>query len=1074
MEMETFRQADFDSIISYREIWSDSIIDIPEIHSQERRIFAIELEKILNSPDQKSPMGLRFTGVSGSGKTHLLGTFRRMAEETGAFFIYVDLTSAVDFWSKVRDDALNSLLEPDRNNVKRAVRLIGRVLEAARIDKAKAPAATFVKFKPQHLAKNVDTVLTQLDKNHPVETVKYRDLIRAFFFFAASNPNTAVIGHNWFLGHHSYSKNDQYGFQTQEPQPQHCLEGLTWLMGLEGGATVIVIDQMDNLFNQHALSQINPQAAMDNFAWELASLTGRSHRCLAVVSCIYATLQKMESQVQPAALARYRTISNLSSISKRDVIESLIAGRMRPAFEKTGFRPPYPSWPFDHNFIKSKIGATPREILFDCCNYQQQCLLAGRFQPCPGSVIRQPDSPSPAARTDPALKNIFKEIKDYYWERFNSADPEEWRVPPAEEPKWGEAIMAFARCFCQENIPLLPPDTALQIIVPTQKAKKNQNPALHAYLNYNYCRAQGTDRFLGIRALLRTHHSAIINCLSQAMTGTGISPTYPNRRLAIIRYDTVFTGAKTNELVRLFNHSSGLWKQPEEMTIRHLEALLAVTQKFPAPSWLHWAKETKPTNSIPFLKNELAWLLNDDSEAAAGGSPAASQNPDPKNPSGGPASPPESESGPDGAGCAPAPEPASAQPVTLSRAGVFIGRTDSVYHSESFCLDQNELVKHTIIFGASGCGKTVLLRRLVEEAALSGIPSLVIDIGNDLVRLGQQWPDDRPEMTKGGTAWDQEDARKAADYFSRVAVRILTPGLNRGRPFTMTCLPDLTPEDGDDDLDPEISLISDSLAASLQLSSKDGVKQAILKSAVSSVYQAGPNSFDHLIEILENPPPDIVSLAGQSQRKIQDLASSLRALIVNNVLFKPGPVTSIDRLMAPAAKTAVTVFNLSSLGGIATQQTFVGQLLAAIFAWAKKNPQNCLSGLIVIDEAKDFAPSLSSPPSKPAFIRLASQFRKYGFGLVLATQEPRSVDNQITGNCSTQIFGHQKAPASINNSDKLLGLPGAVGGLSQGRFYVKSGSLKPVKIKASLSLSAHIGAAGQDEIIDLAKKSEPL
>jgi hypothetical protein len=634
--------------------------------------------------------------------------------------------------------------------------------------------------------------------------------------------------------------------------------------------------------------------------------------------------------------------------------------------------------------------------------------------------------------------------------------------------------MAFARCFCQENIPLLPPDTTLQIIVTAQKAKKNLNPALHAYLNYNYCRAQGTDRFLGIRALLRTHHSAIINCLSQAMIGTGISPTYPNRRLAVIRYDTAFTGAKTNELVRLFNHSNGLWKQPEEMTIRHLAALLAVTQEFPDPSWLHWAKETKPTNLIPFLKNELTWLLKDDSESSAGGPPAGSQNPAPENPSGGQTYPSESESGSSGAGCAAAPEPASTRPVTLSRAGIFIGRTDSAYRSESFCLDQNELVRHTIIFGASGCGKTVLLRRLVEEAALAGIPSLVIDIGNDLVRLGQKWPSDYPEMTKEDTDWNREDARKATDYFSKAAVRILTPGNNRGRPFTMTCLPDLTPEDADDDLDPEISLISDSLAASLQLAAKDAVRRAILKSAVTSVYQAGPNSFDHLIEILENPPPNIVSIAGQSQRKIQDLASSLRALIVNNVLFKPGPVTSIDRLMTPAAKTAVTVFNLSGLGGINTQQTFVGQFFAAIFAWAKKNPQNCLRGLIVIDEAKDFAPSLSSPPSKPSFIRLASQFRKYGFGLVLATQEPKSVDNQIAGNCSTQIFGHQKSPASIGSSDKLLGLPGAVGGLSQGRFYVKSGSLKPVKIKASLSLSAHIGAAGPDEIIALARNSEPL
>jgi DNA helicase HerA-like ATPase len=41
------------------------------------------------------------------------------------------------------------------------------------------------------------------------------------------------------------------------------------------------------------------------------------------------------------------------------------------------------------------------------------------------------------------------------------------------------------------------------------------------------------------------------------------------------------------------------------------------------------------------------------------------------------------------------------------------------------------LRRHTAIIAGSGSGKTVLLRRIVEEAALAGIPSIVIDPNND-------------------------------------------------------------------------------------------------------------------------------------------------------------------------------------------------------------------------------------------------------------------------------------------------------------------------------------------------------
>ena len=52
-----------------------------------------------------------------------------------------------------------------------------------------------------------------------------------------------------------------------------------------------------------------------------------------------------------------------------------------------------------------------------------------------------------------------------------------------------------------------------------------------------------------------------------------------------------------------------------------------------------------------------------------------------------------------------------------------------------------DLRRHTVIFAGSGSGKTVLIRRLIEECALKGVSAIVLDPNNDLVRLGLPWPE---------------------------------------------------------------------------------------------------------------------------------------------------------------------------------------------------------------------------------------------------------------------------------------------------------------------------------------------
>src|SRR5262249_33221648 len=78
------------------------------------------------------------------------------------------------------------------------------------------------------------------------------------------------------------------------------------------------------------------------------------------------------------------------------------------------------------------------------------------------------------------------------------------------------------------------------------------------------------------------------------------------------------------------------------------------------------------------------------------------------------------------------------------------------------------LRQHAAIFAGSGSGKTVLIRRIVEECALAGVSSIVLDPNNDLARLGDPWPSP-PE------GWAKGDADRAHRYLAGTEVLVWTP-----------------------------------------------------------------------------------------------------------------------------------------------------------------------------------------------------------------------------------------------------------------------------------------------------------
>jgi hypothetical protein len=224
--------------------------------------------------------------------------------------------------------------------------------------------------------------------------------------------------------------------------------------------------------------------------------------------------------------------------------------------------------------------------------------------------------------------------------------------------------------------------------------------------------------------------------------------------------------------------------------------------------------------------------------------------------------------------------------------------------------------------------------------------------------------------------------------------------------------------------------------------------------------RGGGGSIDGLISLLSDPPENISEI-GNASKLASDIANQLRAAIATNPLLQStGLSLDPQRLFhGDGGKTRISVINLAGLGSDPTRQAFVNQLQMMLFTWIKQNPSPT-SRLYVHDEAQNFAPSLMSTACKASTLSLVAQARKYGLGMIFATQLPRGIDNAIVSNCTTHVYGRMSAPATIQATRELMAAKGGGGEdiarLTKGEFYFSTeGFHRPVKIRTPLCCSWH-------------------
>ena len=380
--------------------------------------------------------------------------------------------------------------------------------------------------------------------------------------------------------------------------------------------------------------------------------------------------------------------------------------------------------------------------------------------------------------------------------------------------------------------------------------------------------------------------------------------------------------------------------------------------------------------------------------------------------------------------------------------------------------DSKDLVTHAVCFGMTGSGKTGLCIAMMEEAAIDGVPVLVIDPKGDISNLLLTFPDLSAEeflpwineddarikgvapeeyarqqaelWKKGLAAWGQDESRirrlrDSADF------AVYTPGSTAG--LAVSILKSFAAPGPAIAEDPELlrEQVNGTATALLgllgiQADPVQSREHILIATILANAWKQGRDlDLAGLIQSVQSPP---VSRIG-----VLDLESFYPAkerfalsMSLNNLLASPGfeawlegePLDIAGLLHTPQGKPRVSIFSISHLGD-AERMFFVSLLLNQTLGWMRaQSGTTSLRAILYMDEIFGYFPPVANPPSKQPLLTLLKQARAYGLGVVLATQNPVDLDYKGLSNAGTWFIG--RLQTDRDRGRVLDGLEGASGG----------------------------------------------
>jgi hypothetical protein len=385
--------------------------------------------------------------------------------------------------------------------------------------------------------------------------------------------------------------------------------------------------------------------------------------------------------------------------------------------------------------------------------------------------------------------------------------------------------------------------------------------------------------------------------------------------------------------------------------------------------------------------------------------------------------------------------------------------------------DSKDLVTHAVCVGMTGSGKTGLCIGLLEEAAIDGIPAIIVDPKGDLGNLALLFPGLRPEdfrpwinedeaaqkgLSPDGYARDQaelwrrglgewgQDESRIRTLLDAADVSIYTPGSNAGLPLSVLKSFEAPPAGLIEDTDLYRQRISTTVSGLLgllgiQADPLQSREHILISNLLDAAWSAGQSlDLPALIRQVQSPPLRRIGVFELDAFYPVSDRSKL-AMMLNNILAAPGfaswlegdPLDIRSLLYTPAGKPRLSILSIAHLSD-PERMFFVTLLLNQLLGWMRGQPgTSSLRALFYMDEIFGFFPPVAEPPSKRPLLTLLKQARAFGLGLALTTQNPVDLDYKGLANAGTWFVGRLQTE---NDKERLLeGLAGVGGNIDLSR-----------------------------------------
>jgi hypothetical protein len=332
--------------------------------------------------------------------------------------------------------------------------------------------------------------------------------------------------------------------------------------------------------------------------------------------------------------------------------------------------------------------------------------------------------------------------------------------------------------------------------------------------------------------------------------------------------------------------------------------------------------------------------------------------------------------------------------------------------------------RHFMALGGSGSGKTVLCKCVIEEAVRNNIPVLIIDPQGDISSLAIKGNPE--ELEEHGTSLEIQE-----EFFSRARIAIFTPASNKAIPISVNPFKspsqDIPHEEAVQAIDLTATSLTSFLGYDLNTDAGKGAK-AYMFTILEHLWQQGQriNDMSHLAHMVLNPPAKIAATLNSlvAKKEPEEIARKLHFLTVgtSSLMFQMGVQIDINLFLDNSdGKVPVNIIYLNTLASENDKQFFLATLFKELYCWMLKNPSNDLRMLFYVDEISPYIPPYPrNPPPKNAYTLLFKQARKYGIGLVAATQNITDIDYKALAQVNTWCLGRMMTTQDIARVQKII------------------------------------------------------